>query len=285
VPTVQRWEKKEHLPVHRHAHEAQASVYAYRSELDRWWRERDAGLRPTGAQGIRRLLSPVVEASGLLRGRIRRRAWVAGIAIVVALAALVRWGLLAANRRWAHGALPQIERLASADAPYFWSGDDSAYRAYRLAIAAQRYIPDDAELTELWNTISRTIEITTEPAGADISISSYSGSEPVNLGRSPLSSVRIPLGFLRWRLEKEGYEAAEGLMSQEVDSLHVVLDSVGSSPPGMVRAPGGTFELGLTHLGSQPTFELGDYWIDRYEVTNREFKRFVDAGGYSDLKY
>ena len=25
---------------------------------------------------------------------------------------------------------------------------------------------------------------------------------------------------------------------------------------------------------------LPDYWIDKYEVTNRQFKKFVDAGGY-----
>ncbi len=36
VRTVQRWEKNEDLPVHRHVHEAQASVYAYTSELDAW---------------------------------------------------------------------------------------------------------------------------------------------------------------------------------------------------------------------------------------------------------
>ena len=29
-----------------------------------------------------------------------------------------------------------------------------------------------------------------------------------------------------------------------------------------------------------PTVDLGPYWIDRYEVTNSEFKEFVDAGGY-----
>ena len=28
--------------------------------------------------------------------------------------------------------------------------------------------------------------------------------------------------------------------------------------------------------------ELPDYWIDKFEVTNREFKKFVDAGGYSE---
>ena len=34
--TLQRWEKKEGLPVHRHVHETQVSVYAYTTELDAW---------------------------------------------------------------------------------------------------------------------------------------------------------------------------------------------------------------------------------------------------------
>ena len=40
VRTAQRWEKSEGLPVHRHQHEKLSSVYAFRSELDTWWRER-----------------------------------------------------------------------------------------------------------------------------------------------------------------------------------------------------------------------------------------------------
>lgn len=42
--TVQRWEKKEGLPVHRHVHEQQATVYAFRSEIDAWWGQRRAFL-------------------------------------------------------------------------------------------------------------------------------------------------------------------------------------------------------------------------------------------------
>lgn len=37
VRTVRRWEKTDRLPVHRHLHQKQASVYAYVSELDKWW--------------------------------------------------------------------------------------------------------------------------------------------------------------------------------------------------------------------------------------------------------
>ena len=36
VTTVQRWEKREGMPVHRHRHDKQGSVYAFRSELDAW---------------------------------------------------------------------------------------------------------------------------------------------------------------------------------------------------------------------------------------------------------
>ena len=30
---------------------------------------------------------------------------------------------------------------------------------------------------------------------------------------------------------------------------------------------------------------LPDYFLDKFEVTNRQFKQFVDAGGYRDSKY
>ena len=40
VTTVQRWEKREGMPVHRHQHDRMGSVYAFRSELDGWVRSR-----------------------------------------------------------------------------------------------------------------------------------------------------------------------------------------------------------------------------------------------------
>ena len=40
VRTVQTWEKNEGLPVHRHQHDKQGSVYAYPAELDRWLEDR-----------------------------------------------------------------------------------------------------------------------------------------------------------------------------------------------------------------------------------------------------
>lgn len=42
VTTVRRWEKREGMPVHRHIHDKGGSVYAYRSDLDRWAQSRRA---------------------------------------------------------------------------------------------------------------------------------------------------------------------------------------------------------------------------------------------------
>src|SRR5687767_4069155 len=42
VTTVQRWERLEGMPVHRHVHAKRGSVYAFRSELDAWQQNRRA---------------------------------------------------------------------------------------------------------------------------------------------------------------------------------------------------------------------------------------------------
>jgi Tol biopolymer transport system component len=41
VTTVQRWEKREGMPIHRHQHDRMGSVYASRAELDAWARSRN----------------------------------------------------------------------------------------------------------------------------------------------------------------------------------------------------------------------------------------------------
>ena len=46
VTTVQRWEKREGMPVHRHLHDRMGSVYASRAELDAWERQRNPPAAP-----------------------------------------------------------------------------------------------------------------------------------------------------------------------------------------------------------------------------------------------
>ena len=49
VTTVQRWEKREGMPVHRHLHSRMGSVYASRAELETWAQSRN--LRATQENG------------------------------------------------------------------------------------------------------------------------------------------------------------------------------------------------------------------------------------------
>ena len=46
VITVQRWEKQEGLPVHRHPHQKRSSVYAYAAEIDQWRESRKPASPP-----------------------------------------------------------------------------------------------------------------------------------------------------------------------------------------------------------------------------------------------
>src|SRR5215813_14037199 len=53
VTTVQRWEKREGMPVHRHQHDRIGSVYAFRSDLDAWAQSRRLGTaNPEATSGI-----------------------------------------------------------------------------------------------------------------------------------------------------------------------------------------------------------------------------------------
>jgi dienelactone hydrolase len=85
--------------------------------------------------------------------------------------------------------------------------------------------------------------------------------------------VPLPRGQFRLRLSKPGFETIE--VASALPHRHYRLDAIGTMPAGMVRVAGGA-------LPSSPGrgATLDDFWIDRLEVTNREFQAFVDHGGY-----
>jgi len=68
IRTVQRWEKSEGLPVHRHLHEKQASVHAFKAELDNWRTARAAiAAQPAAVESTRtNRLMPVLAIAALL---------------------------------------------------------------------------------------------------------------------------------------------------------------------------------------------------------------------------
>jgi TolB-like protein len=72
VRTVQRWEKKEGLPVYRHLHDKLGSIYAYRNELTDWFntRQQSGGTVATGhrQEGLAEKIKLAVLPFGNLSG-------------------------------------------------------------------------------------------------------------------------------------------------------------------------------------------------------------------------
>lgn len=91
VKTVQRWEKREGMPVHRHVHDKMGSVYAFRTELDAWARSRNLGVTEPGPE------PPVAPTPA---GTARPRLWIGLIAIIVAAAAVLLWRLQGRDAFW-----------------------------------------------------------------------------------------------------------------------------------------------------------------------------------------
>ncbi len=94
VTTVQRWERREAMPVHRHVHDKAGSVHAFRSELDAWAKARTAGPiseeRSRGAQPEHGPVpAPVPE--GAASAPRRRRIWALAAAGTVLAAAFISW--------------------------------------------------------------------------------------------------------------------------------------------------------------------------------------------------
>jgi len=219
----------------------------------------------------------VARGSGWRAALRQPRIVVPALLAAVALASLLAWAWRRnAGPRWARDvALPEIDRLVA-------GGDD--YQAYWLARQAERQLPGNPSLQRFFNERCFLMSLKTTPPGAELSIKSYRApdEEWKPVGRTPLENFAMPLDMVRWRITKEGFEPVDATFSQSPYSRSVryTLDAKGSVPAGMVRVAGGPFGFRI-----HPRVELDDFWLDRFEVTNRAFKEFVDQGGYGKREY
>jgi len=209
------------------------------------------------------------------------------VPIVLCVIAVISLGIMLYRRNakihWAREqAIPEIIELTQ----------KSNYpAAFSLAEQAEKYIPNEPRLSRLWPDLSRPVTIHTTPQGADIYIKPYrDGGNWQYLGRSPIEQRRMPLQFLRWQVRKGGFEPVEvgswgAFLLKKSSEMHFTLFENGKTPPGMVWVEGGTFSLWIPGLDGLPTVTLDPYWIDKFEVTNRDFKKFLDAGGYTTQRY
>ncbi|MGA9574524.1 MAG: hypothetical protein WBS20_11320, partial [Lysobacterales bacterium] len=75
VRTAQRWEQEEGLPVHRHEHKKQATVYAFRHEIDAW--------------RVAKEMAPVTGSAGG-----RKPGWIPAAFILLVFLAIITWWVI-----------------------------------------------------------------------------------------------------------------------------------------------------------------------------------------------
>jgi eukaryotic-like serine/threonine-protein kinase len=203
-----------------------------------------------------------------------RRPAVIGVVLTVILALTVagwRWRAAATRVHWARTvAAAEVQRL---------SGHGDYAEAFILVRQALAIAPDDSQLRQLWLDVSVPAAVRSDPPGADVVLASYrTPATWVALGRTPLEGVRIPRTLVRIRISKPGFQSIDGGLSPP--GLRYRLDPVDQVPAGMVRVVGSRAPVRPGLVG-----EVDDYWIDRFEVTNVQFKAFVDRGGYQRREY
>lgn len=212
--------------------------------------------------------------------------------LVLALAAL--WGLNHyRNIRWARMALPEIANLAT-------QGKFSD--AFSLASKAERFLGKDPTLAALWPQISYPISVDTTPPGANLFRREYADANAlwIFVGVTPVKDVRAPQGNYVWKLEKPAYttvfRTTMGLFGRWFPApitgprqeASVTLDPTGTTPSNMVKISlPANYPPNLTIPGYETVFtpKFLDFWIDQYEVTNRQFKVFVDQDGYEKRQF
>ena len=249
--------------------------------------EKDREKRPPNAEAVREELArlqPGAAASGA--AFLRRPSTVAAIAAFGIL--LVGGGAWLWRRnariRWVQRtAIPEATRLIAAD---------KFPEAGALLRQAREVDPKDPTLEKLWTQATIDISIESDPAGADVSYRPFRGDANAwtSAGTTPLADRRVPKDYYVWRIQKEGFapayeiEPTWTLVHKIPYRIACRLAPAASVPAGMTRVAGGKFQPFIPGL-SLAEAPLDDFFVDRHEVTNEDFQKFVDAGGYTRREY
>jgi len=182
------------------------------------------------------------------------------------------------KRQWAREqAIPAIAKLKQ---------DDRALAAFQLLQQAQRYLPGDPQLEQIAGSLTVPASITSTPAGATVEIKDYVSPDSswFRLGTTPLDNVRIPDGYFRWKISKQGFQDYVAAPRTEKE-MNFALDLQNRAPKDMVWVSGGPWGDFIGFVGWVGFYNLPPFYVDKYEVTNRQYQQFVDQDGYQKREY
>ncbi len=239
--------------------------------------EREADARPASADQV---LAELTAISAPPSSRARNRMVAAlGAASILVIAVLAVFIVRDRRARWVHEtAIPSIRRLIEAD---------QLDSAFALATIASTRAPTDTLLAGLWVDIAQEQTFLSEPAGATVTRASLNDTTQwIPVGTTPTTTVRIPTNAWYYRYAKPGYRTVT-IMGARLGGSYVPIPSpialrrVTDGDSDMVLLRGEHLAGTLYGLSATARFELADFLMDTREVTNRQYRAFVNAGGYT----
>ena len=207
------------------------------------------------------------------RGR-RNTFIIAAIAALSAVAVMVWTQGPGRSAKVTRSALPELMRLIEA-------GEQDS--AFTVAMAIDTVWSSDSALKLLPAFFKRRATISTVPAAVEVCRASFGDTTKwYCLPPTPTDSVTLPNRVGLFRFRKPGFRTTYRTATVP---FMVSLDSVTAPHPEMERIAGGDFDTFLVGSDGNEVLKLGEFRMDRFEITNRQYKAFVDAGGYRDQKH
>jgi len=227
-----------------------------------------------------------------------------GVAAALAVAAFAVWIWRASgvDRAEQERAVAQVVALVD---------DDRHAEAFRLALPLVQAgrLEDDGALRAAWEELALPMKPRVAEDGATVYFKGYAdaGGDWFEAGVTPFARpVPAPRGTLRLKVTKPGFRdayfavanpgpfAVDEVVERQLANNRGAVDplplaKLGSIPDDMVvvaRTDIPVWVPGWTYR-RQGEFrrEIPEFLIGRTEVTNRQFKEFIDSGGYDDATY
>ncbi len=231
----------------------------------------------------------VIASAAAPRGVSRMWVLAASLLLIAAIAGGVMFAMRARRQRDARQMIARAE-LFVAQRRY--------PDAYELATRASASLPDDDRLLDVISRVTQKVSIRSDPSGATVYVQRFKGPpERERLGTTPLDFPRFLRADYIVTVEKDGYAPATRPLSiapiwgrdlefaRMPGTLQIKLIEAGRVPPRMVFVSGGPYRLQGWSRPSDREVDLHDFFIDRYEVSNRDYDEFVRAGGYRRPEY
>lgn len=158
-----------------------------------------------------------------------------------------------------------------------WIPQGDYDRAYTFLTWAAEQFPDNDEVRALGPQVVSTWSAVTDVGGVKLLLRKHGNYDELaweDKGQTPLRFT-VPKGTYAWKMERDGEFLLDGYAGPGDVELNRSLITNPPVLPGMVRIP-------AQAVGRE---KLNPFDIDRCEVTNAQFKIFVESGGYTDQRY